>query len=123
MLGADGPKAAAAKARPIGRLPPAVRLAMSAALVGAFCYLGNLFDATVRFPSIGTAVFYPPYAVVTAALLLSPTRHWWVFLLASSLAHLLVHRFDRPTWHEPSSRPAECDGSALVPSGSTGSVG
>lgn len=96
MLGADGPKAAAAKARPIGRLPPAVRLAMSAALVGAFCYLGNLFDATVRFPSIGTAVFYPPYAVVTAALLLSPMRHWWMFLLASSLAHLLVHRFDRP---------------------------
>jgi len=69
---------------------------MSATLVGALCYLGNLFDATVRFPSIGTAVFYPPYAVVTAALLLSPTRHWWLFLLASSLAHALVHWSDRP---------------------------
>ena len=96
MLGAEVRQAIAAKPRPIGRLQPAVRLAMSALLVGALCYLGNLFDATVRFPSIGTAVFYPPYAVVTAALLLSPTRHWWVFLLASSLAHLLVHRFDRP---------------------------
>lgn len=96
MLGADVQNATAAKPRPIGRLSPAVRLAMSAALVGAFCYLGNLFDATIRFPSIGTAIFYPPYAIVTAALLLSPTRQWWLFLLASSLAHLLVHRFDRP---------------------------
>jgi two-component system, LuxR family, sensor kinase FixL len=49
----------------------------------------------VRFPSIGTAIFYPPYAIVTAALLLSPTRQWWLFLLACSMAHLLVHRFDR----------------------------
>jgi signal transduction histidine kinase len=96
MLAADVAKATAAEPRPIGRLPPAVRLAMSAALVGGFCYLGNLFDATVRFPSIGTAIFYPPYAILTAALLLAPTQHWWLFLLASSLAHLLVHRFDRP---------------------------
>jgi hypothetical protein len=87
MLSNVVPEAAAATPRPVGRLSPAVRLATSAAVVGACCYLGNLFDATVRFPRIGTAVFYPPYAVVTAALLLSPMRHWWLFLLASSLAH------------------------------------
>jgi two-component system, LuxR family, sensor kinase FixL len=68
----------------------AERLWIRATILFGLCYLGARFGALVRFPHIGSAVFFPPYAFLTAALLLSPRRHWWAYLLASSVAHFVA---------------------------------
>jgi PAS domain S-box-containing protein len=72
------------------------RTPVKAALVCFCCYLGSAFDAAVVFPQIGTAILFPSYAVLTAALLFSPARHWWIYLLASALGNYIPHRYDSP---------------------------
>lgn len=67
--------------------------------VWAACYAGNELSATFRFPQIGTALLYPPYAILTAALVLSPPGRWWIYLLAAFAAHFLPHWRHWPlTW-------------------------
>src|SRR5262245_60108777 len=61
------------------------RTAIVALLVVMGCYLGAAAGTLLVFPRIGTAVLFPPYAVVTAALLLAPARNWWLIVLAGSL--------------------------------------
>jgi PAS domain S-box-containing protein len=61
------------------------------------CYLGSSLDTLLRFPHVGTAILFPPYAVLTAALLLSPPRIWWALLLAAALGNFLPHRATGPT--------------------------
>jgi two-component system sensor histidine kinase UhpB len=68
--------------------------ARNAALVCICCYLGSAFDSAVVYPRIGTAILFPPYAILTAALLVAPVRHWWIYLLASALGNYLPHRHD-----------------------------
>jgi PAS domain S-box-containing protein len=65
-----------------------VSLFWKAALLGALCYLGDKFGAWVKFPHIGSAVFFPPYAFLTAALLMSPRSHWWAYLVGSFVAQV-----------------------------------
>ena len=48
-------------------------------------YLGAAFGTRLVFPEIETAVLFPPYAVLTAALLLAPIR-WWGLLIAAAAA-------------------------------------
>jgi PAS domain S-box-containing protein len=68
--------------------------ALKAALVGICCYLGSLSELV--YPEIGTAILFPPYAVLTAALLFSPLRQWWIYLLASALGNYFPHRENSP---------------------------
>jgi len=63
-----------------------------ALLVCVACLAGATIGDAVRFPNTDTALFYPPYAVLTAALLLSPPRRWWIYLLAGSVGSFLPHR-------------------------------
>jgi PAS domain S-box-containing protein len=63
------------------------RLCLNATVLCALCYLGNKFGAWVKFPHIGSALFFPPYAFLTAALLMLPRRHWWACLVASFAGH------------------------------------
>jgi two-component system CheB/CheR fusion protein len=63
-----------------------------AALVAVACLGGAKIGTAVRYHQIGTAVVFPPYAILTAALLLSPPREWWLYLLASSLGNFWPHR-------------------------------
>ena len=70
-----------------GSLTDMKLLCLKAALVCVLCYMGNKFGAWVKFPHIGSAVFFPPYAFLTAALLMSPRSHWWAYLVASFIAH------------------------------------
>ncbi len=70
---------------------PRTRTIATAILVGAACYLGASFGTTLRFPQIGTAVLFPPYAILTAALLLSPPRRWSIYLVAAGLADVWPH--------------------------------
>ena len=73
---------------PSSRLRPLAK----AALVAVACLGGAQIDTAVRYHQIGTAVIFPPYAILTAALLLSPPREWWLYLLASSLGNFWPHR-------------------------------
>jgi PAS domain S-box-containing protein len=68
--------------------------ALRAGLVCICCYLGS--QSELVYPEIGTAILFPPYAVLTAALLFSPLRRWWVYLLASGLGNYLPHRDNSP---------------------------
>ena len=74
------------------------RLCFNAAVLCLLCYLGGKFSAWVKF-HIGSAVFFPPYAFLTAALLMSPRRHWWTYLLAAFVGHFAARWLAGPlTW-------------------------
>ena len=68
-----------------------MRLAATAVLVSIVCFWGALADTWLRFPGTGSAVFFPQYAIVTAALLRVPVRSWWIVLLAATAGDLLPH--------------------------------
>src|SRR6516162_11648392 len=74
------------------RMSPGIGTALTAGVVCVFCYFGSALDATLCFPQINTAILFPPYAILTAALLLAPPRRWWAYLLASSLGNYLSHQ-------------------------------
>jgi PAS domain S-box-containing protein len=67
---------------------------LRAVLVGICCYLGSRSE--LDYPEIGSAILFPPYAVLTAALLFSPLRHWWIYLLASAIGNYFPHRENSP---------------------------
>jgi PAS domain S-box-containing protein len=72
-------------------------VALKALLVGVACFFGSWAVTTLRFPGIGSAILFPPYAILTVALLLSPARDWWVYLVAASVGSYLPHRIVSPT--------------------------
>jgi len=49
--------------------------------------VGNEVGAALRYPEIGSAVLFPPYAVLTAALVASARRHWGWYILVAAIAH------------------------------------
>ena len=63
-----------------------------AALVLLGCYLGASADTWMRFPTIGTAIFFAPYAILTAALLRTRPRTWWLYMLAAGVGTYVPHR-------------------------------
>jgi signal transduction histidine kinase len=65
------------------------RTALSALLVFAGYYLGALIAYKLRFPSLNISVIWPPSAVLLVALLLTPARTWWVWLLAAFAAQFV----------------------------------
>jgi integral membrane sensor domain MASE1 len=50
----------------------------------------------VSYPRIKTSILFPPYAILTATLLLTPAKHWWIYLLASSVGNYLPHQGGAP---------------------------
>ena len=71
----------------------ASRRALSVVAVCAGYYLTGLCALLLRFSQTGIAVIWPPNAVLLGALLLTPARLWWVYLLAilPTHAHLTAH--------------------------------
>jgi PAS domain S-box-containing protein len=65
---------------------------VTAALVCAGCYLGATAAVWLRFPGAGSAIVFPPYAILTAALCRSRPGRWWILLLAASAGNLLAHQ-------------------------------
>jgi signal transduction histidine kinase/integral membrane sensor domain MASE1 len=53
--------------------------------------LGNQVGALLRYPDIGAAVLFPPYAALTAALVVSSRRDWIWYILVASVAHFVTH--------------------------------
>src|SRR5882672_9269726 len=70
------------RARAIGRV------AATAVLVGVAYYVGAKVGLVLRLPPAMSSVFWPPNSILTATLLLSPRRRWWLYLLAAFPAHL-----------------------------------
>ena len=65
------------------------RTAAGVVLVCAGYYLGALIAFKLRFPSLPISVIWPANAVLLVALLLTPARTWWVWLLAAFVAHFV----------------------------------
>jgi two-component system, LuxR family, sensor kinase FixL len=66
------------------------RVVWMAVLVGVAYYVGARIGFLLQLPSVPTSVLWPPNAILTAALLLTPVRRWWIHVLAVVPAHLLV---------------------------------
>jgi integral membrane sensor domain MASE1 len=64
--------------------PSTPRTLVAVLVVFAGCFVGARIGSAIEFPGLQAAILFPPYAVLTAALLRAPTRRWWVFVLASS---------------------------------------
>ena len=62
-------------------------LALGMALFAPIAFLGNEIGVLLRYPGIGSAVLFPPYAALTAVLVASPRRHWIWYILVGHLAH------------------------------------
>src|SRR5580693_3859143 len=59
-------------------------------LVAIGYYAGTKIGFMFTPPQTPTATFWPPNAILLAALLLTPVRIWWALLLAVLPAHLLA---------------------------------
>src|SRR5262245_9223773 len=68
------------------------RTAVTAILVLVGCLLGASAGVWLQFPRVGAAILFPPYAVVTAGLLRTRPRHWWIILLAGTAGDFVPHR-------------------------------
>ncbi len=53
--------------------------------------LGNEIGSALRYPDVGSAVLFPPYAALTAALVISKRRHWVWYILVGAVAHFVTH--------------------------------
>lgn len=71
-------------------------LASTLALFAVLALLGDEASAALRYPDVGSAVLFPPYAVLTAALVVCRPREWIWYVLVGSLAHLATHW---PQWN------------------------
>ncbi len=70
------------------------RLASTVLLVSAGYYVGGIIGIALRFPPSGIATIWTPTAILLSALLLTPPRTWWVYLLAAVPTHIhLVANF------------------------------
>ena len=78
------------RARPEGF----VRMSWLPILVAAAYYVGCLAGFSLRFPGSGISFFWPPTAVLTAALILTSSRWWSLVLAASFAAHAIAHAQD-----------------------------
>src|SRR5213083_877200 len=81
---------ALARIRSAWQLSVSGRVALVALSVAAAYYAGAHVGFLLRFPGSPLSIIWPPNAILLAALLLVPTRQWWVLLLAVLPAHLLV---------------------------------
>jgi len=69
---------------------PFLRGSFSAVLVALAYYAGSEIGFLLKPAHTAIATFWPPSAILLAAFLLSPTRNWWILLLATLPAHLVV---------------------------------
>src|SRR5258707_8846391 len=69
----------------------AAHLAASLLIVAISYYLAAKISLNLRFSGSTKAALWPNNAILVAALLLTPARRWWMYLLAVVPAHILVH--------------------------------
>jgi PAS domain S-box-containing protein len=69
---------------------PLARVASATALAAIAYWLGAKLGVALTPDPQPVASLWPPNAILLAALLIVPTRYWWVVLLGTLPAHLLV---------------------------------
>jgi two-component system sensor kinase FixL len=67
---------------------PLARTAAVMLLIPVAYYVGSRIGFLLKVPSLTTSLLWPPNAILTAALLLSPPRRWALYLLAAFPAHV-----------------------------------
>ena len=67
------------------------QLVASLLIVAVSYYLAAKTSLNLRFSGSTKAALWPNNAILVAALLLTPVRRWWMYLLAVIPAHILVH--------------------------------
>ena len=65
-------------------------LAVIALVACAAYYLGSLIGLQLRFPGATTSMLWPPNAVLTSVLLLTPPRRWLLVLACVLPVHILI---------------------------------
>jgi PAS domain S-box-containing protein len=60
----------------------AVRLALRVLAVGVVCYLSTEIGYAHKFPPHHISALWPTNAIVFAVLVVTPIRHWWVYIAA-----------------------------------------
>ena len=68
---------------------------MRLVMFGVVAFAANAMSPLFRYPQVGSAVLFPPYAVLTAALVVSRRRHWIWLVLLDATAHFVTHY---PQW-------------------------
>jgi len=68
--------------------PAPARIAAAALGVCAAYLIGANVGFLLRLPPATPSIVWPPNSILTATLLLTPTRRWWIYLLAALPAHL-----------------------------------
>jgi signal transduction histidine kinase len=71
-------------------IAPRFRTFLLALLVAISYYTGTQLGFSFTPSQTPISTFWPPNAILLAALLLAPTRLWWAFILAVLPAHFLV---------------------------------
>jgi len=54
-------------------------------------FLGNELAEHLRYPELGSAVLFVPYAALTAVLVYSPRREWVWYILLAVATHVAAH--------------------------------
>lgn len=72
------------------RVDTVVRLVLIGILVGMAYYTGAIVGFALTLPTHSVSTLWPPNAILLAALLLVPSRQWWVVLLGAFPAHLII---------------------------------
>ncbi len=79
------------------RVHPHARLALAILLVCAGYYAAGIVALTLRLEPGGISTIWLPHGVLLAALILTPARRWWLYLVALFPVQLyLVSRFLGP---------------------------
>jgi signal transduction histidine kinase len=87
------------KARASAAEKQILQIMRSAVVVGVGYYLGTRVGFALTPSGQPYSVFWPPNAILLAALLLTPRRTWWALLLAVLPAHMFAQReVGVPVW-------------------------
>jgi signal transduction histidine kinase/integral membrane sensor domain MASE1 len=84
------PESRAGAASEGGDVAPPGSVVAAAIAVAIAYYVGATVGMELRASPVAPSFLWPPNAILTAVLLLSPPQRHWVFLLAALPAHLLV---------------------------------
>lgn len=63
-----------------------------ALIVGLAYYAGSVAGLALRIPPATPSLMWPPNAILTAALLLTPRRQWWACFLGAFVSHIVVQQ-------------------------------
>jgi signal transduction histidine kinase len=65
------------------QLPSADQLAVKVLLFGAVCFLSTQVGFANKVPPHNISALWPTIAILFSALVVSPVRHWWLYILAA----------------------------------------